>query len=374
MGTYCVGIPYEWFENIAIDFLGNIDRARKLFEGFAHNVTQELASPVRICIYGAGGSGHIAYSLLRECEGIQVVGVADTRAPSTPMDRIPYINPLHKNAFAGVDLVFIATAPKHYAAIVSSYFTPGNGMCSIAYMYTDAEDVQYLKNPLIREESYAMLKDFFASFKEMYLKRESSKQIEPSERLAEYSFVMNKLRTIPGRRLLDVGTSRTSLPNLLHACGFEVVALDASEQFNTCFYVELGDIVTKKFDTQFDIVVCVSTLEHIFDCDAAMSNMYRLLRSGGHLIVTFPYSDNCPVNNIYEHCGGDLPWPGALTRIFARVDVDRWISNDGWRLVAEEYFNVWGSDYCNQSVAAFPVVPVSISEEHDVACLIFSKQ
>lgn len=42
----------------------------------------------------------------------------------------------------------------------------------------------------------------------------------------------------------------------------------------------------------YDTITCIECLEHIKDYPAALANMMRLLRPGGHLILTVPNNDN----------------------------------------------------------------------------------
>jgi SAM-dependent methyltransferase len=46
-----------------------------------------------------------------------------------------------------------------------------------------------------------------------------------------------------------------------------------------------------KFDaSQFDTVLCTQVLEHVFEHDKLMSEAFRVLRPGGHLILTVPFA------------------------------------------------------------------------------------
>jgi SAM-dependent methyltransferase len=43
----------------------------------------------------------------------------------------------------------------------------------------------------------------------------------------------------------------------------------------------------------FDLITCCETLEHVGDIPAALSSMYRWLRSGAHLVGTVPIPGLC---------------------------------------------------------------------------------
>ena len=44
----------------------------------------------------------------------------------------------------------------------------------------------------------------------------------------------------------------------------------------------------ERFDGYFDSVVCINVLEHIQNDQAALANLYKVLRPGGHLLVIVP--------------------------------------------------------------------------------------
>ena len=42
-------------------------------------------------------------------------------------------------------------------------------------------------------------------------------------------------------------------------------------------------------DNSIDTIVCTSVLEHIFECNKAISEIYRVLKPKGKLLLTVPY-------------------------------------------------------------------------------------
>ena len=64
---------------------------------------------------------------------------------------------------------------------------------------------------------------------------------------------------------------------------------------NRHYYILDRDIASSKrleLDGKFDLITCVSVLEHIIDHKMALQNMFGLLNEGGHLIITCPYTEN----------------------------------------------------------------------------------
>jgi len=139
-----------------------------------------------------------------------------------------------------------------------------------------------------------------------------------TERLTEYGFA---LRHLPdeGGELLDIGSSDSMFPGIVADKGFAVTCLDPIAKLAgdpRVRFVE-GDIrKTGIPDRQFDVITCISTLEHIglpgrygiTDADpcgerSAMTEMHRLLKPGGKLILTVPFGQYAmlPLNRVYTY-------------------------------------------------------------------------
>ena len=105
------------------------------------------------------------------------------------------------------------------------------------------------------------------------------------------------LRTLPPRRggtnaLLDVPAGEGALAARLLAAGFSVRCCDLYPEIFRLKAVEIkrGDLsgVLPYGDEEFDYITCVEGLEHIENPHQAIREFGRLLRPGGHLIVTIP--------------------------------------------------------------------------------------
>jgi 2-polyprenyl-3-methyl-5-hydroxy-6-metoxy-1,4-benzoquinol methylase len=54
----------------------------------------------------------------------------------------------------------------------------------------------------------------------------------------------------------------------------------------------IGDLTKWSPDKEYDVVVCISSLEHIRKFKKAIKTMYDSLKQGGHLFITFDISRN----------------------------------------------------------------------------------
>ena len=92
--------------------------------------------------------------------------------------------------------------------------------------------------------------------------------------------------------LLDVPAGEGALAARLLGAGFEVRCCDLYPQIFRLPGVEIkgGDLsgVLPYADESFDFITCVEGLEHIENPQQAVREFARLLRPGGHLVVTVP--------------------------------------------------------------------------------------
>ena len=156
---------------------------------------------------------------------------------------------------------------------------------------------------------------------------ESQTFVRFNERPIEFSFVFKKIGELYPHTVLDVGTGTTALPHLMRNCGCLVTATDnvrdywPSGMLNRHYHVINDDITETHISDTFDLITCVSVLEHILKPDDAIRNMFSLLKPNGHLILTFPYSENNYIRNVYELPGSSYG-QGApyITQSYSRTD------------------------------------------------------
>ena len=118
-----------------------------------------------------------------------------------------------------------------------------------------------------------------------------------NERPLEYRFAFDAILRCAPKDLLDVGPGQSAFPSLVAESGVLVTALDKVDEYwtgafvNRHYHVVRDDITRPKLGRQFDMVTCLSVLEHIPEHEAAMRGMFSLLRPGGHVVLTIPYAD-----------------------------------------------------------------------------------
>lgn len=201
-----------------------------------------------------------------------------------------------------------------------------------------------------------------------------------NERPVEFSFVFRKLAEINPRTVLDVGTGKTSLPHLIRTCGFLVTATDnivdywPNGMINRHFHVMNDDITHTRLDQKYDVITCVSVLEHIDRHDAAIQSMLSLLNPGGHLLLTCPYHEQEHVDNVYDLEGSSYGQGAAYqTRAYCRQDLQRWFPAETCQIREQEFWQYWEGKHWTVGKQILPPTKSSVDQPHQHTCLDIEK-
>jgi 2-polyprenyl-3-methyl-5-hydroxy-6-metoxy-1,4-benzoquinol methylase len=201
-----------------------------------------------------------------------------------------------------------------------------------------------------------------------------------NERSVEYSFVFRHLSRLCPITILDVGSGQSALPHLMRTCGFMVSATDNIGAYwrfgmvNRHYHVIQDDITNTTLTGSYDLVTCISVLEHIREYDKAMRSMFSLLKPGGYLILTFPYNEFRYHGNVYD-CPGStvINKPHFITQAFSRTELNTWLSTHQATVVEQEFWRFYSGEYwtCGERIA--PPERVRRDMPHQVTCLLIRK-
>lgn len=198
-----------------------------------------------------------------------------------------------------------------------------------------------------------------------------------NERAVEFAFVFRKLSEVCPHEALDVGTGTTALPHLMRNCGPLVTAIDNVTDYwphglvNRHYHVIDDDITEPTLTARFDLITCISVLEHIEAADRAVASMLGLLRLGGHLLLTFPYTEDSYVRSVYDLPGStNVLERSYITQSFSRANVDRWLeATPGARLIEQEYWRFWTGDHWTVGEKVLPPQRATADSSHQISCL-----
>lgn len=90
--------------------------------------------------------------------------------------------------------------------------------------------------------------------------------------------------------LLDLGCGNKPYESLYRPLTSTQTGCDVIQSDKNCVDV-LCPVTDLKFsDGEFDTILCTQVLEHVFEHDRMMAEAFRVLKPGGHIILTVPFA------------------------------------------------------------------------------------
>ena len=125
-----------------------------------------------------------------------------------------------------------------------------------------------------------MLKSFFRVFSHLVFR----------PRQFNHKCLGKQARQIRGKRILELGSGKLykgkhyySVKNLFDSSN-EFIQTDIREEFGH----QIVDVTSMRFKNEFDVVLCLNILEHVFDFQTAIDNIYEALKDNGLAIIFVP--------------------------------------------------------------------------------------
>ncbi len=201
-----------------------------------------------------------------------------------------------------------------------------------------------------------------------------------NERPIEYGFALKWLSKICPAEVLDVGSGRSAWPHMMANCGFRVTAVDKIKGywkgsfFNRHYYIINEDITRPKIGKRFDLITCISVLEHIPDHRAAVRGMFGLLKPGGYLVLTIPYNQEQYVDNVYKlegaGYGQNAPY---VCQVFSRKQIDAWLKENPGNIIEQEYYEVFSGALWTFGERIYPPRKVDKDQRCHLTCVLIQK-
>lgn len=201
-----------------------------------------------------------------------------------------------------------------------------------------------------------------------------------NERPIEFAFLFRQLVNLWPKKVLDVGAGMTSLPHLMRNCGFHVTATDNIKDYwprgmiNRHYHVLNDDITQTTLTDSYDVITCVSVLEHIKEHQEAIKSMYKLLVPGGRLILTCPYNEESYAENVYALPESSVTENFAfITQAFSRKELDSWLGDTSFKVIEQEYWDFFEGEYWTCGERIIPPRRVEVHNRHQLTCLLLQK-
>jgi 2-polyprenyl-3-methyl-5-hydroxy-6-metoxy-1,4-benzoquinol methylase len=121
--------------------------------------------------------------------------------------------------------------------------------------------------------------------------------IEPPGMRLRLAFALERLRAAGAKSVLDVGCGAGEITAALARAGFDVVGVDIAEEALRRARVRTPELDLRRAevggewplaDASYDAVWAGETIEHVTDTAAWLSEVRRVLRSGGVLLLSTP--------------------------------------------------------------------------------------
>jgi 2-polyprenyl-3-methyl-5-hydroxy-6-metoxy-1,4-benzoquinol methylase len=112
-----------------------------------------------------------------------------------------------------------------------------------------------------------------------------------------YDQISSVVQQLGPRKILDVGCGdgrlaraiRAHCPDVvIHGCDLSTAAITRSEGHDRQYSVDLNCEVLPEPGESFDLVIASEVIEHLIQPDRVMAELTRILRQGGHVLLTVP--------------------------------------------------------------------------------------
>lgn len=332
-------------------------------------------------IFGANKSGVTAYQLLK-LRNERVIGFIDkTEGIIDPALSNETIHKSIKDIPDITNIILIAVGSRESANELKIDLAMKLEHIEIRTIYDDIYYSDFIElyqriDDKIKKRVNKFLRNFLNN---KYNNNLSSIRI-PNERPIEYAFAMKWLSRIYPKSVLDIGSGETCWPSMMENCGFYVTAIDQIDNYwensilNHHYPIIKEDITDIRMKDKFDFITCISVLEHIEDSDKAISNCAKLLSDKGYLLLTVPYNEYRYIYNAYQLQNSNVEKiPNYICKIYSRDNIDKWISENGFKLISQEYFKIFEGEYWEQGVKLFPQIRTDKNQSHHLTCLLLQK-
>lgn len=162
--------------------------------------------------------------------------------------------------------------------------------------------------------TYAKLKDleneqFIKLHKEIAIYHKKVEYFFDWSRQWEYPWLLQYVPFSKEKDVLDAGGGTCHFPCLVARRSKSITVVDKTEEaIFLCEEFKINkisqDLSTLNLSKQYDIVLCVSVLEHITNYFNVIRNLSRVVKKGGYLAMTLDLylnnSENCKKNQIQE--------------------------------------------------------------------------
>lgn len=105
-----------------------------------------------------------------------------------------------------------------------------------------------------------------------------------------YKKLFEKAASIKNKHILEIGSGRPDNGKYPYSARY---LFDDSNEFvctdlDPSFGHEVLDITKMEIDEEYDVILCLNVLEHVYEVEAAIQNIYNALKTGGVAFIAVP--------------------------------------------------------------------------------------
>ena len=109
-------------------------------------------------------------------------------------------------------------------------------------------------------------------------------------RYTQNKFIKKFAKKVKNKKILEIGSGKEINGKYIYSVK---IFFDESNEFiqsdiNPTFNHKITDVTKMKFKNEFDIILCLNVLEHVFNFKTAIQNIYRSLKKDGIAIFSVP--------------------------------------------------------------------------------------
>ncbi len=158
------------------------------------------------------------------------------------------------------------------------------------------------------------------------------------------NWLLDKFAEFLDGDILEIGCGIGNFTGLLNQYG-NLFAVDIEKEYITetkqkvdgKAQVGIGDIEAGNYffgNKKFDNIICLNVLEHIKDDDKALSNIYRLLKIGGKLILLVPS---------HKFLFGEIDKSLGHFRRYDKSNINKKLKEIGFKIIESKRLNFLGA-------------------------------
>lgn len=161
-----------------------------------------------------------------------------------------------------------------------------------------------------------------------------------------YRWSYDLFRSHIGRRILDAGCGLGNFSAIAKKNAEYVLCVDLSKEnihvlkqrFKDSNVVEIAQVDLERNsnffrDKQIDTIVCLDVLEHVFDDVALLRSFFKIIQTGGHLLIKVPAC---------HWLFGSIDVASGHYRRYSLEELRNKAESTGWEAIKVDYMNIAG--------------------------------